>query len=120
LARHAKYESRYVVQAGGPFTDYEELGNRSKPADGVSPAFVFKLWLMNNPKEARGARQYYLTTVVGDEVASLSAIVRGPAYEDQAISAFMRFASSFQFVSSEEMCPLKRQQPRQPVAGEVF
>jgi hypothetical protein len=107
LARHAQYERRYVLKVGGPLIEFEELGKRNKPATDGNPSFVFKLWLLKNPKEPNGPRQYYLTTVVGDEVASLSAIVLGPAYENQAISAFTKFASSFQFIPSERMCPPK-------------
>jgi hypothetical protein len=109
LARHVQYEQQYVVKMGGRLTEIEELGNRNRPDAGGNPPHVFKLWLLKNPKEPNGARQYYLTTVVGDEVASLSAIVAGPAYEREAVSAFTKFASSFQFVPSETMCP-----PRAP------
>jgi hypothetical protein len=107
LARHAQYEYQFVLKAGGRLTEFEELGNRNKPADGGNPAFAFKLWLLKDPKESSGARQYYLATVVGDEVLCLSAIVMGPAYESQVISAFTKVASSLQFVPSEKMCPPK-------------
>lgn len=105
LAKHAEYEHRYVLSAGGPLSDFQDLGNRQKPANQGNPSFTFKLWLLKNPKKPNGARQLYLTSVVGDEVASLSAIALSPTKERQVISAFTEFAASFQFVPSEQACP---------------
>jgi hypothetical protein len=105
LAKHVAYEHKYAVSNGSPLREVQELGNRTKPADEHNPEFVFKLWLLKDPKQPDGVRQYFLTTVVGGEVAVLSAIVLGPQYEQQAISAFTKFASSLQFVPSEKACP---------------
>ena len=112
LARHAQQEHKFAVGAGSPFTSFQDLGNRPKPAAKGSPAFVFKLWTLKDPKKPQGASQYMLSTVVGDEVALLSAIVPSPAHEKRTMAVLDRFAASYQLLQSPADCP-----PSKPAAG---
>jgi hypothetical protein len=114
LARHAKQEHRFALNAGSKFTSFEDLGTRSRPGAGARAAFLFKLWTLRDPKKPDGASQHMLSTVIGDEVALLSAIVPDPAHEKRAMLVFERFAASYRFLDSEKECPPateKRQKP---------
>lgn len=119
LAKYAAYENRFAQSVGTTLTEFQDLGNREKDASQGNPKFTFKLWLLKNPKDPKGPRQYYLTTVVGDRVASLSAIIQDTSFEAQAMSAFNSFASSFQYVAPDQACPnLSAISDTQPVGQE--
>ncbi len=105
LARHARQEHQFALNAGSPYTSFTDRGNRPRPASGASPASVFKLWSLTDPKKPAGPSQHMLTTVIGDEVALLSAIVPSPAHEKRAVAVFERFATSYRFLDSEKECP---------------
>ena len=104
LARHAKMEHQFAVNAGSPFTKFDDAGNRPRPSSGANPAFVFKLWTLRDPKKPQGPSQHMLSTVIGDEVALLSAIVPAPSHEKRTLAVFERFASSYRFLESEKEC----------------
>lgn len=105
LARHAKQEHQFAVNAGSQFTSFQDLGNRPRAGTGLNPAFLFKVWSLRDPKKPAGGSQHMLSTVIGDEVALLSAIVPSPAHEKRAAAVFERFAASYRFVESEKECP---------------
>lgn len=105
LARHARQEHQFAVNAGSKFTSFEDLGSRSRPGSGASPAFLFKLWTLRDPKKTSGASQHMLSTVIGDEVALLSAIVPDQAHEKRTMRVFERFAASYRFLDAEKECP---------------
>ena len=104
-AAHAKQEHRFAVNAGSKFTSFRDLGNRPRAGAGASPAFLFKVWSLRDPKQPKGGSQHMLSTVIGDEVALLSAIVPSPGHEKRAAAVFDRFASSYRFVETEKECP---------------
>lgn len=104
LALHAKLEHQFAVKAGSNFTSFQDLGNRPRPGAGANPAFLFKVWSLRDPKNPAGASQHMLSTVIGDEVALLSAIVPSRAHEKRAAAVFERFASSYRFLNSEKEC----------------
>ncbi len=106
LARHARREHKFAVDAGSPFTAFDDLGNRDKPAEQGHPAMVFKLWTLKDPKKPGGASQYMLTTVAGTEVALLSAILMSGEQEQRVMDVMTRFATSYQFLQSADQCPL--------------
>jgi hypothetical protein len=111
LLRHARQEHQFAVNAGSQFTALEDLGNRKRAAAGPTPAFVFKLWTLKNPAKPDGASQLMLSTVIGDEVALLSAIVPSAAHKPRALAVFERFASSYRFVATEKECPKRPAAP---------
>ena len=105
LARHARQEHKFALTAGSPFTAFDDIGNRAKPAEKGNPAMLFKLWTLKDPKLPAGASQYMLSTVVGDEVALLSAILPSAAHEEKVMNALTRFAASYRFLQSAAECP---------------
>jgi hypothetical protein len=114
LARHARQEYQFAVNAGSKFTSFEDLGSRARPGSGASPAFLFKLWTLRDPKQTAGASQHMLSTVIGDEVALLSAIVPDPAHEKRALLVFERFAASYRFLDSAKECPAATGKAQKP------
>lgn len=114
LARHARQEHQFALKAGSKFTSFEDLGSRSRPGAGASPAFLFKLWTLRDPKKPDGASQHMLSTVIGDEVALLSAIVPDPAHEKRAMLVFERFAASYRFLDSDKECPSATAKGKKP------
>ncbi len=105
LARHAKQEHQFAVNAGSQYTSFQDMGNRPRPASAANSAFLFKAWSLRNPAKPAGGSQHMLSTVIGDEVALLSAIVPFPTLEKRAAAVFERFAASYQFLNSEKECP---------------
>lgn len=105
LARHARQEHQFAVNAGSRFTSFKDLGSRPRAGSGANPAFLFKVWSLRDPKKPAGPSQHMLSTVIGDEVALLSAIVPSSAHEKRAAAVFERFAASYRFVESEKECP---------------
>lgn len=105
LAMHARMEHQFAVKAGSKFTSFQDQGNRPRPGAGANPAFLFKVWSLRDPKTPLGASQHMLSTVIGDEVALLSAIVPSRAHEKRAVAVFERFAASYRFLESEKECP---------------
>jgi hypothetical protein len=114
LAQHARQEQQFAVKAGSPFKVFEDLGVRKRAAEGASPAMSFKTWSLKDATKPKGPAQYMLTTVVGDEVALLSAIVPGPAQEAGAKAVFERFAASYRFIGSQKECPAMPKAPATP------
>jgi hypothetical protein len=111
LARHAQQEHKFALRAGSPFTSFKDRGNRPKPAQQGSPAFVFKMWTMADPKKPQGPSQYMLTTVIGADVALLAAIVPSPAQHQRVMAVMDRYAASYHLLQSAAQCPAK------PAAG---
>ena len=105
LTMHARKEHQFAVGAGSQLTKFEDLGERKRAATGANPPFVFKLWSLKHPTKPVGASQLMLSTVIGDEVALLSAIMPTPAHERRTMAVFERFASSYRFLESEKDCP---------------
>lgn len=111
LKAQQKFEVEYLQKAGGPLKSLVELGPRDRPAAGGQPAFTFYLWQMVDPKDLKGASQYYLTTVSSGEVAVLSAIVPNEAKTDVAMNAFQSYAGSFQHILRKQQCPASAPTP---------
>lgn len=105
LARHTAYEREYIAKAGNPKSRFLEIGSRQKPAVDGTPALLFNLWQMKVSKKKGDASQYFLTTVIGDDVAMLTAIIWDGKTEKQAMSALDSFAQTFRLLRSEESCP---------------
>lgn len=112
LAMHARLEHKFALNAGSPFTSFQDQGNRPKEAAQGSPAFLFKLWTLKDPKKPQGASQYMLSTVVGDEVVLLSAIMPSAAHEKRTMAVFDRYAASYALLQSQSDCP-----PPKPAAA---
>ena len=107
LKKHQAYEFEFMQKTPTPLRQLVELGPREKPAANGQPSFTFYLWEAADPRDPKGARQYFLSTVSGGEVAMLSAIVPNQAKEGEAMQAFNSYASSFQHVLKKEQCPEK-------------
>ena len=107
LKKHRAYEFEFMQKTLTPLTQLIELGPREKPAASGQPSFTFYLWEAADPRDPKGARQYFLSTVSSAEVAVLSAIVPNQAKEGEAMRAFNSYASSFQHVLKKEQCPEK-------------
>ena len=107
LKKHREYEFDYIVKTPTVMRKLDELGPRVKNGSNGQPSFTFYLWAILDPKNETGARQYFLTTVSGGEVAVLTAIVRDQSAEDGAMRAFESYASSFRHVLKKEDCPEK-------------
>lgn len=105
LKKHQAYEFEYMQKTPTPLKKLVELGPREKPAAYGQPSFTFYLWEAADPRDPKGTRQYFLSTVSGGEVAVLSAIVPGEAKEGEAMQAFNSYASSFQHILKKEQCP---------------
>lgn len=105
LKKQQAYEFEFMQKTPTPLRRLVELGPRQKPAANGQPAFTFYLWGATDPRDPAGARQYFLSTVSGGEVAVLSAIVPNQAKEEDAMRAFEGYASSFQHVLKKEQCP---------------
>ena len=76
LDLHAKWEFDAAQKSPTPLTRFHRVGVNRRVADaeaGVHEA-TFLLWRMHDP--ANTASQFYVTTVVGEEVVVMSAIVR--------------------------------------------
>ena len=56
-----------------------------------TPPRTFKLWRLAGPDEAK-VSQYFLSTVVGDEIVMLNAMVTEPAAD---LARFMRVRSEY-------------------------
>ncbi|MBA3240307.1 MAG: hypothetical protein H0T60_03685 [Acidobacteria bacterium] len=107
LKKHQAYEFEFMQKTPTPLRQLIELGPREKPAANGQPSFTFYLWEAADPRDPKGARQYFLSTVSGGEVTVLSAIVPNQAKEGEAMRAFNSYASSFQHVLKKEQCPEK-------------
>jgi hypothetical protein len=107
LKRHQQYEFGYMKTTPTPLKEFVELGPRTKPAAAGQPSFTFYLWMARAPNDAKGTRQYFLTTVSNSEVIVLTAIVPNEAAEVQAMQSFQSYAGSFQHVLRKEDCPSK-------------
>lgn len=105
LKKHQAHAFEFMQTTPTPLRQLIELGPREKPAAGGQPSFTFYLWQAADPRDPRGARQYFLSTVSGGEVAVLSAVVPSQAREGEAMRAFNSYASSFQHVLKKEQCP---------------
>ena len=102
LARHAHWEVAAAKSSPSPLTRFEDLGNRVRPASRGTPELTFKLWRLYSPTDA-GMSQYFLTTVVDEEVVVLSAI---PSRAAGSKTAFLRtagtYASAFHYLRANE------------------
>ena len=107
LKKHQAYEFEFMQKTSTPLKKLVELGPREKPAAYGQPSFTFYLWEAADPRDPKGARQYFLSTVSGGEVAVLSAIVPNEAKEDEEMQAFNSYANSFQHILKKEQCPEK-------------
>lgn len=107
LAKHTAYEREFIKRVGDPRHKFHEIGSRQRPAVEGTPALLFRLWQMTVSKKKGDSSQYFLTTVFGDDVAMLSAIVGSGKEEAQALRALDSFAQTFKFLLSEESCPPK-------------
>lgn len=107
LKKHQAYEFESMQKTPTPLKQFIELGPREKDAANGQPSFTFYLWEAADPRDSQGARQYFLSTVTGGEVALLSAIVPNQVKEEEAMQAFNSYASSFQHVLRKEQCPEK-------------
>lgn len=105
LRKHRDFEVDYLNEAAAPLSKFVELGPRARPEGKGQPAFTFYLWEMVDPRDQKGARQYYLSTLSAGEVVMLSAVVPDDSKEGAAMMAFQSFASSFQHVLDKEQCP---------------
>jgi hypothetical protein len=107
LKRHQQYEFGYMKTTPTPLTEFVELGPRTKSAADGQPDFTFFLWMARAPHDAKGTRQYFLTTVSNNEVLVLTAIVPNQSANDLAMQSFESYASSFQHILKKEDCPSK-------------
>ena len=82
LARHAKQQADKAIANNTPLTQFEELGTEVREYKPGAPTRTFKLWRLTGPEAAK-VSQYFLSTVVGDEIVMLNALVTAPA-EDLA------------------------------------
>jgi len=105
LARHTAYERKYILKVAKTGKEFHEIGSRQRPPVEGTPALLFRLWQMTVSKKKGDPSQYFLTTVIGDDVAMLSAIVGNGKDEVQALRALDSFAQTFKFLLSEESCP---------------
>ncbi|WP_051293958.1 hypothetical protein [Pseudoduganella violaceinigra] len=105
LHRHTAYEREFIAKVGNPRSKFQEIGSRNRPAVEGTPALLFKLWQMKVPGKQGDSMQYYLTTVIGDDVVMLSAIILDAKYEARVMSALDSFTQTFQFIVSEKSCP---------------
>jgi hypothetical protein len=108
LKAHQKYEWDYMQKTATPLRKLEELGPRVKAAGNGNPSFTFYLWRAADPKDAHGARQYFLTTVSGGDVVVLSAVVANDAQDELAFQAFESYIVWFQHVLNKKDCPAKQ------------
>ncbi|MES3023810.1 MAG: hypothetical protein V4857_19765 [Pseudomonadota bacterium] len=108
LAGHAKWEQAYMVKGGTPLTKFNDLGDRPRKASVGGQAFLFKMWFAVDPKKPDGEAQYFVSTVVGEDIAILTAMIPSAKHSTQLMAAFQMFASSFRFVSSKDACPAPR------------
>ncbi len=113
LDRHARQEQQFAVNAGSKYSTFKDLGSRPRPAQDGNPAMVYKLWSLKNPTKPAGG-QFMLSTVMGDEVALLSAIVPTTALEPRAVAAFDRFSGTYRLLKSEQECPPVKAGPTAP------
>lgn len=104
LKKHQAFEFEFMQTTPTPLKKLVELGPQEKPAAYGQPSFTFYLWAAADLRDPKGARQYFLTTVSGGEVALLSAIVANEAKEGAAMQAFKRYASSYQHILKKEQC----------------
>ncbi len=107
LARHTVYEREFIGRVGNPESEFKEIGSRQRAAFEGTPALFFKLWQMKTSKKNDKATQFFLTTVIGDDVAMLSAISSRVKDEAPLMSALDSFAQTYRFLLSEEACPPK-------------
>jgi hypothetical protein len=107
LKKHQAYEFEFMQTTPTPLKKLVELGPREKPSANGQPSFTFYLWGATDPRDPKGARQYFLSTLSGGEVAVLSAIVPNESKEGEAMQAFNSYASSFQHILKKEQCPEK-------------
>lgn len=108
LRKHKEFEVEYLTKSAGPLSKFVELGPRERPAGNQQPAFTFYLWQMANPRDERGTRQFYLTTLSENDVVVLSAVVGDDVKERMAMTAFQSFAGTFQHILKKEQCPEKK------------
>ena len=104
LPRHAASEHGYAVRSGGLLKDLQVLDQTVRPAFQDTPALYFLRWKLHDASARDMPAQYFLSTVVGDSVVVLSAIVPKPEQEALARTALDRFSTSFQFLAEED-CP---------------
>ena len=107
LKKHQAYEFEFMQKTPTPLKKLVELGPREKPSAKGQPSFTFYLWEAADPRDPKGTRQYFLSTVSSGEVAVLSAIVPNEAKEGEAMRAFNSYAISFQHILKKEQCPEK-------------
>lgn len=81
LARHAKQQGEKFVATGSPLKQFDDLGDQVRESGRGQPARTFKLWRMTEPEQKK-VSQYFLSTVVGDEIVMLNAIVNGAPADD--------------------------------------
>ena len=82
LAGSYLLEADKSLATGTPLTRFEDLGDPVRESSPGEPARRFKLWRLSDPAAGKGS-QVFLSTVVGDEVVMLNALVSGSA-DDQA------------------------------------
>ncbi len=103
LSRHARWEFDAARRAGGPLDRFADLGNKDRPATDGREAATFKLWRMHNADDT--ATQFFVTTIVGDEVVVMSAIPRpDPAAAEQFGKVFRYYADKLVWLECRDAC----------------
>jgi hypothetical protein len=105
LKKHQTYEFDFMQKTPTPLKKLVELGPRVRPEANGQPGFTFYLWEAADPRDQKGTRQYFLTTVSAGDVVVLTAIVRDQSAEDVAMQSFESYASTFQHVLKKQQCP---------------
>lgn len=78
LARHARQQADKAIATGTPLTKFDDLGDQVRASAPGRPARSFKLWRLSGP-DASEVSQYFVSTVVGDEIVMLNAVVDASA-----------------------------------------
>src|SRR5687768_14620517 len=104
LAEHAEWEIAAARKLGAPLDKFEDLGNKQRLASDNLEAATFKLWSVHDAGYT--AAQYYVTTVVGDEIVVMSAIFPGdPVKAHQFGKVFRNYAETLNWITCPTEAP---------------
>lgn len=104
LALHSEHEvAALAANPAHPLTQFEDLGLRDRVPDGPTPALKFKLWRLAKP-DGGELSQYFLSTVVGDQVVTVSALVVESTQKAQFLAAMDGYASQLRVMTPGD-CP---------------
>lgn len=102
LARHAKQQGDKFIATGTPLKQFDDLGDQVRDYGPGKPARTFKLWRLSDPAGGK-ASQYFLSTVVGDDVVVLNALVTAPAADLASFDAVRaEYVARFRPLAAED------------------